>query len=93
VKSQWAIKYKFDTEQALEKSLVSPKREIPKRKTKGMFNPQLLTNAGNWLKDKQWQRRSNVVYHSMEMAREEQENSVVARKHEQKKIQYMALEN
>ena len=62
-----------------------------KRKTKGQFNPTLLTNAGNWMKDKDWQKRSNHLYQSMEQAREDHEMQIVRKKHQQKQIQYTAL--
>lgn len=52
VKTQWAQKYKFDSDLALENSIGLQKRVFAKRLTKGTFNPEYLTNAGNWMKDK-----------------------------------------
>lgn len=55
VKSRFALRYKFDTEQAIEKSLDFKKLEFDKRKTKGLFqNVSMATSAGNWMNDRNW---------------------------------------
>ena len=71
VKSKFALRYKFDSDQAIEKSLDFKKLEIAKRKTKGLFqNVSMATSAGNWMRDRNWQHQANSVYKSLEDGRE-----------------------
>lgn len=66
---------------ALEKALGFEKKIFDKRLTKGSFDPILKTNAGNWMKDKDWLYRSNKVYQSQEQARDNYELNIVKKKH------------
>ena len=94
VKSKFALRYKFDTDQAIEQSLEYKKMEIAKRKTKGLFaNVSMATTAGNWMKDRNWQHQANQVYKSLEDDREQRELEKLDNKKQQKRIQYMALED
>ena len=52
VKSRWAQQYQFDRNQAIENSLAFKGRAFDKLRTKGRFDIENQTNAGNWLKDR-----------------------------------------
>lgn len=70
-KTKWSLKYKNDTDQAIEAKLGYHEAEVQKRRTKGLFPIQTATNAGNWLVDKEWQKKANSLYKSLEMKRED----------------------
>ena len=54
VKSKWAMRYKYDTDQAIVDKLGYVKKVFDKRSTKGSFEINIHTNAGNWMTDKKW---------------------------------------
>ena len=93
VKSKWAISHKFDQDQAVIDSLAVEEVDYHKRKTKGLFQVDMSTNAGNWVRDRDWKFAANEVYKSLEVQREAIERKLLSKKKEQKRIQYMALEN
>ena len=50
---------------AIEKSLGFKKRTFDKRHTKGAFSgTEFKTNAGNWMRDRDWKYKVNSVYQS-----------------------------
>jgi hypothetical protein len=60
VKSQWAQRYKLDSNLAIEKSLAYKKRTFDKRHTKGAFSgTEFKTNAGCWIRDRDWKYKVN----------------------------------
>lgn len=73
-------------DQAVLKSLESNQIPAAKRKTKGLFQINVTTNAGNWVKDRNWQFKANDVYKSLEMQREAVEMRQLHAKKHQKKI-------
>lgn len=93
VKSNWALKHKYAIERALVDSLDSEEKPRNKRKTKGLFQVNVTTNAGNWMRDRDWKYAANDVYKSLEMQREMNETKNLEKKKHQKRVQYMALEN
>ena len=45
------------------------------------------------MKDRDWKHRANAIYKSLEQKREDFEMKLLVKKKEQKRVQYMALEN
>lgn len=67
VKSKWLMNHKFNMDQAVIKSLDKKKLAIDKRRTKGLFQVNVTTNAGNWMQDREWKFKANDIYKSLEM--------------------------
>lgn len=80
VKSQWALNHKYEVDQALIDSLGSEEPARDKRKTKGLFQVNVTTNAGNWMRDRDWKFAANDVYKSLEMQREANETKNLEKK-------------
>ena len=93
VKSKWAQQYQFDRNQAIENSLDFKGRVFDKLRTKGRFEVENKTNAGNWVKDRAWKRKANSLYNSLEVHRAKIDQELLAKKKDQKRLQYMALED
>ena len=85
--------YKYEQDRAVLRSLDKPPAMNNKRLTKGQFQINVTTNAGNWLKDRTWQFKANDLYKSLELQREAVEMKLLQAKKHQKRVQYMALEN
>lgn len=49
----------------LEKILEKEPIEIIKRRTKGLFYVENLTNSGNWMKDRDWKLKANQDFNLM----------------------------
>jgi len=82
VKSKWLMTHKLNMDQAVLKRLQDNKIPIDKRKTKGLFQVNVTTNAGNWVQDRDWKFKANDVYKSLEMQREAVEmRQLQAKKH------------
>jgi len=82
VKSKWALKYKLDRSAAIEQSLEFKGRVFDKRKTKGMFQEETSTNAGNWIRDRRWQHKANSLYQSLEVRRAQIDQDLLSKKKE-----------
>jgi hypothetical protein len=52
VKSKWALTYKLKMDKAIEDALDHEEEVAEKVKTKGRFQIQACTNAGNWIRDR-----------------------------------------
>ena len=46
-------------DQAIEDALKIKKEKVANVKTKGRFQIQARTNAGNWIKDREWKNLAN----------------------------------
>ena len=93
IKNSWVMHYKHQKDLAIEKSLEYEPVDFGKRRTKGTFQIDTNTNGGNWIRDRDWKNKANTVFNSIELQREEFENRLLIKKKEQKRVQYMALEN
>jgi len=71
VKTKWALKYKLNLDQAILDALSAEEVIAEKVKTKGRFQIEAQTNAGNWMKDREWIYLANPKLKQAEMAREE----------------------
>ena len=78
---------------AIERTLDQELQVIEKRRTKGLFNVETATNAGKWMIDRNWKQKANTLYKSMENRREDFEMKLLMKKKQQKRVQYMALED
>ena len=58
-KSQYAMKFKLDTDRSIENFITAKKKEFAKSVTKGRFNPAFKTNAGAWMVDRDWKKTAN----------------------------------
>ena len=58
-KSQYAMKFKLDTDQAIQNFIMTKKKEVSKGNTKGRFPAAFQTNAGAWLVDRKWKQTAN----------------------------------
>jgi len=66
VKSKWALTHKLKMDKAIEDALSFDKAVKSKSKTKGRFQIQARTNAGNWLQDRQWSHLANPYMKQVE---------------------------
>lgn len=64
----------------LEKILEKEPIEIIKRRTKGLFYVENLTNSGNWMKDRDWKLKANQDFNLMQNKRDEIEFSLLIKK-------------
>jgi len=92
VKSKWALTYKLKMDKAIEDALDHEEEVAEKVKTKGRFQIQACTNAGNWIRDRQWIYLANPRLKAVEEQREKFDTALLDKRREQKLIQYMALE-
>ena len=92
VKSKWAIEYKMKMDQVIEDALKAKLEKEIKLKTKGRFQIQARTNAGNWMMDRDWKNSANPSLQKAEIAREEFDLKLIQKRQDQKRIQNMALE-
>lgn len=58
-KSQYAMKFKLDTDYAIETFIMQKKKEVIKSVTKGRFQSGFATNAGAWMQDREWKQKAN----------------------------------
>ena len=65
---------------------------MKKTSTKGRFPIPYKTNAGMWIRDREWKQKANEKMHSVEMAREAQDVDMLERRKKQKMLQNTALE-
>ena len=54
IKSQFALKFKLQTDLAIESAFERKKVDTSKSKTKGRFQVEIPTNAAVWVVDKEW---------------------------------------
>jgi hypothetical protein len=80
VKSKWALSHKYKMDQALQSSLETEDVNIHKRRTKGLFVVDVATNAGSWMKDREWKFAANDIYKSLELQREAAETKILEKK-------------
>ena len=92
VKSKWALQYKLKMDRAIEDALSFQEKEKLNSKTKGRFQIQARTNAGNWIQDREWSYLANPAIKKIEAAREDMDIKLMQKRQKQKLIQYMALE-
>lgn len=60
IKSKWALTYKLKMEQAILDAMKYETVETSRANTKNLFKGlETKTNAGNWLRDRQWQHKAN----------------------------------
>ena len=86
VKTKWALDYKLQFDKAIEEALSTRVKPADKKTTKGKFVIKANTNAGNWIKDKQWMNRANPKIREAELLREEIDLHLLSKRHEQKEI-------
>ena len=60
----------MNQDKAIEDALRPPKEKLEKLKTKGRFAIKAATNAGNWVKDKDWVAKANPGLKAHEEKRE-----------------------
>ena len=65
---------------------------LKKTSTKGRFPIPYKTNAGMWIKDREWKQLANKKIHGMEMSKEAADVDMLERRKKQKILQNTALE-
>ena len=91
IKSKWALEYKLKMDKAIEDALQVKQKDVEKVKTKGRFQIKANTNAGNWMKDREWQYKANPMIKEVEDKRESFDIDLLIKRKKQKEVQYMAL--
>ena len=70
VKSKWALTHKLKMDKAIEDALEHDEEVVEKVKTKGRFQIKACTNAGNWIRDRDWGYLANPRLKAVEEMRE-----------------------
>lgn len=65
---------------------------LKKTSTKGRFPIPYKTNAGMWIKDREWKQLANKKMHNMEHSKEVADVDMLERRKKQKILQNTALE-
>ena len=86
------MNFKLQMDQAIEDALKVKAEKVANSKTKGRFQINARTNAGNWMRDRDWKNLANPALQKAEIAREEFDIKLITKRQNQKKIQNMALE-
>ena len=95
--------FKFKTEQSiLEKLIVSIllihtlcqlKKEFrDKANTKGKFPVDVPTSAGQWLCDKEWQRKANPFSRDAEKKRDDLDTKILEKRRNQRILKILAMD-
>jgi len=71
IKTKWALKYKLNLDQAIEDALSYEETIVEKQRTKGRFLIEARTNAGNWMRDRDWIHLANPGLKHAEQVRED----------------------
>ena len=91
-KSQYALKFRFQTEQDNADFMQRKDQQRDKTLTKGRFPIQYQTNAGVWVKDREWKRTANPNSWKNDERREAVDNAMLEKRKKQKLLQNTALE-
>lgn len=86
VKTKWALGYKLSLDQAILDALSREELVAEKVRTKGRFQIEAQTNAGNWMRDRSWIHLANPGLKNAEMAREEVDLRLLKKRQQQKII-------
>ena len=79
-------------DKAIQDALEVEEVVAEKVKTKGRFQIQAKTNAGNWMRDRDWIYLANPRLKAAEVLREKADVFLLEKRQQQKYIQNMALE-
>mmetsp|Transcript_41525 Transcript_41525/g.54669 ORF Transcript_41525/g.54669 Transcript_41525/m.54669 type:complete len:106 (+) Transcript_41525:1675-1992(+) len=83
-KSFYALKFRLQTDKDNANFAQRKETTMHKTSTKGRFPIPYKTNAGMWMKDREWKQRANVKMHKAELSREAIDVDMLERRKKQK---------
>ena len=91
-KSQYALQFRLDSDKSNANFMQRVENARVKTLTKGRFPIQYQTNAGVWVKDREWKQSANPKAWNNDQRIENQDFKMLEKRKKQKMLQNTALE-